>query len=271
MPTGVIEATTDYRADSDPAGEFLQECVVESPNIRLRANGCRVLRRGLKRTYPASEKNELDFADAERIEMMSEKDACWAASLIHSVLEREPDLTWLGYRGGFDRSENFVFETERARTLKRSRHLCGEVFRAIKYLDVIPANCRHRMRVRSSYGLKHFAENWAGDYVSNGAMIIAALHRGFPVKPARGSLNAMIGSAERSCFDWPLSRPKIAVRARSQIHFTRGWPASMGADFGSAFPKLTLFAKAPPKPFFSRFETVRSTRPFTLSGKFTAR
>jgi hypothetical protein len=38
-------------------------------------------------------------------------------------------------------------------------------------------------RIESSYGLKHSAESWAGDYVSNGAFIEAARRLGYQIKP----------------------------------------------------------------------------------------
>jgi len=39
---------------------------------------------------------------------------------------------------------------------------------------------------RSSYALKHAAERWAGEYVSNGAFILAALELDVVTRPCRG-------------------------------------------------------------------------------------
>jgi hypothetical protein len=43
----------------------------------------------------------------------------------------------------------------------------------------------------SSYGLKHCAERWWGEYVSNGALITAAIDLSLPLKLVE--INAMIG------------------------------------------------------------------------------
>ncbi|NES05960.1 MAG: hypothetical protein F6K22_26040 [Okeania sp. SIO2F4] len=37
-----------------------------------------------------------------------------------------------------------------------------------------------------SYGLKHYAENWARNYICNGALIAAAIHKGIDYKPLGG-------------------------------------------------------------------------------------
>jgi hypothetical protein len=50
-----------------------------------------------------------------------------------------------------------------------------------------------------SYGLKHIIERWAGDYVSNGACLQAAVDLGLLIKPyGRGSCNADLGISRRS-------------------------------------------------------------------------
>ncbi|MGD1715754.1 hypothetical protein [Hydrocoleum sp. CS-953] len=38
-----------------------------------------------------------------------------------------------------------------------------------------------------SYGLKHYAENWARNYICNGALIAAAIHKGIDYKPLGGA------------------------------------------------------------------------------------
>ena len=38
LPAGVVAATSDYHADSDPAGEFLKECVAEALGERVKAS-----------------------------------------------------------------------------------------------------------------------------------------------------------------------------------------------------------------------------------------
>ena len=56
-----------------------------------------------------------------------------------------------------------------------------QVERAMRFLRerTVP----HNRRREHSYALKHVAENYAGDYVSNGAFIEAALRLGYKVVP----------------------------------------------------------------------------------------
>ena len=70
--------------------------------------------------------------------------------------------------------------------------------RAVEWLHHIP---RRNTVSLDSYWLKHQAEWWSGNYVSNGALIAAAIHLGFKVEPISGSPNALIGAAGRS--QWP--------------------------------------------------------------------
>jgi hypothetical protein len=54
----------------------------------------------------------------------------------------------------------------------------------------------------SSFWLKHVVEHWAGTFISNGAVIIAAYKMGFPIgrEPAESSANVTIGVATH-CID----------------------------------------------------------------------
>jgi hypothetical protein len=70
--------------------------------------------------------------------------------------------------------------------------------RAVEWLRHIP---RRKTVNLGSYGLKHQAERWGGDYVSNGALIAAAIQLGFEVKRIPGTPNALINVAGRS--KWP--------------------------------------------------------------------
>ena len=54
----------------------------------------------------------------------------------------------------------------------------------------------------SSFWLKHVVEHWAGTFISNGAVIVAAYKMGFPIgrEPAESSANVTIGVATH-CID----------------------------------------------------------------------
>lgn len=51
---------------------------------------------------------------------------------------------------------------------------------------------------RSSYGLKHLAEDATGDYISNGVMIAAMIHCGFNVRAEEGCPNVWFNVSQRS-------------------------------------------------------------------------
>jgi len=51
---------------------------------------------------------------------------------------------------------------------------------------------------RSSYGLKHVIEKWAGTYVSNDAFIEAVKLTGIPHKQLKNSPNIAVAISERS-------------------------------------------------------------------------
>ena len=48
-----------------------------------------------------------------------------------------------------------------------------------------------------SYGLKHKAERWAGDYISNGALIAAAIHLGIPFEQIKDSPNVYLAVSSK--------------------------------------------------------------------------
>jgi hypothetical protein len=137
------------------------------------------------------------------------------------VVECEPDLAWNGYRAGF----KTIGEFKKARaewftnnsTDQISPYKAEEFQFAISFLDLVPVARRKKIKARNSYSLKHSAEVWARQphnpdrvqsggrsYVSNGALIAAAIYRDFSAEPIVGTFNAMIGKARGRTFDWPL-------------------------------------------------------------------
>jgi hypothetical protein len=98
------------------------------------------------------------------------------------VMQRYPDLTIDGLGG--DHRPNL--EQRRADLI--AAH--DQFERAVSWLQLVPKVQEPR---RSSYYLKHAAQRWAGDYVSNGALTAAAVHLGFPIKRAPSQINCAIG------------------------------------------------------------------------------
>ncbi|HEY1361786.1 MAG TPA: GIY-YIG nuclease family protein [Xanthobacteraceae bacterium] len=137
------------------------------------------------------------------------------------VVECEPDLAWNGYRAGF----KSIGEFKKARaewftnnsTDQISPYEAEEFRYAISFLDLVPVARRKKIKACNSYALKHSAEVWSRQphnpdrvenggcgYVSNGALIAAAIYRDFAVEPIPSTFNAMIGKARGRTFDWPL-------------------------------------------------------------------
>jgi hypothetical protein len=52
-------------------------------------------------------------------------------------------------------------------------------------------------KMGGSYGLKHKAERWAGDYISNGALIAAAIHLGIRFEQDNDSPNVHLAVSSK--------------------------------------------------------------------------
>lgn len=112
---------------------------------------------------------------------------------IDAVLAEHTDLTPYGF-GLYPIGEPLV---DRRDVLRRERakmlepNVVEQVADAIRFLD---AAGRQKMlnRRSTSYGWKHVAERWVGRYISNGAMIAAALIRGYTVKRCATGSSAFI-------------------------------------------------------------------------------
>lgn len=108
-----------------------------------------------------------------------------------AILSQEPLLTYFGF-GEFDQPF--------AATQKGRNNLLvaiAEIDRARAWLRTQQPRLTLNAR-RSSYGLKHIAERAAGNYISNGAFIAAALLEGWTVKRIPGSNpNAWLNISEK--------------------------------------------------------------------------
>lgn len=133
----------------------------------------------------------------------SERDDRDLVASIRAVMEQQPHLTIAGFRAPSNHGSDRVdpvrtpekFHEERARFLGGDGR--KQVQRALQYFAKV-RSARVTKKSRGSYGLKHAAENFAGDYVANGALIMAALVRGVPIKrDDERSLNCLVGVNEQ--------------------------------------------------------------------------
>jgi hypothetical protein len=114
-----------------------------------------------------------------------------ATKAIDAVMANWEDLTCWGF--SHPKAEGFTDARAQLRTEGVSYFI-----RAAEWLKHIPRRSSVNL---GSYSLKHQAERWAGDYVSNGALIAAAVHLGFKVERIAGSPNARINVASHR--QWP--------------------------------------------------------------------
>ena len=137
--------------------------------------------------------------------------------MIRAVLEKHPTLT----ANGFDVSTRKGFQACRDHLL----HSQGrEEFEAARdWLSRVPKvqRCRY-----SSYFLKHCAEEWSGEYVSNGAFIAAAFCLGFKVS-RRSGLNAGIGVGASD--KWPASQSQALDVFVRRGYWPPHWPRAQAA------------------------------------------
>lgn len=111
---------------------------------------------------------------------------------IADVMREHPTLCdhgWGDPRGALPTFDLPASAFEDARRRMRSADFALQVGRATAWLQAA-RGASTAMRRLSSYGAKHKAEDWAGAYVSNGALITAALLAGWrPVTPTRSGPN----------------------------------------------------------------------------------
>ncbi len=123
------------------------------------------------------------------------------AETIDSVVAKEPTLTAFGL-GVFDQSRltgperKKKFDDDRAEMYGSE---CEQQFmQACRFLAEVAPIATFNSR-RTSYGLKHVCERWAGRYISNGMLIAAAIHSGFKWRKVNwDSPNVVFNISERS-------------------------------------------------------------------------
>jgi hypothetical protein len=110
-----------------------------------------------------------------------------------AVLARNPNLT----RIGFENPCACGFTERRAEMLHPVT--LDEFDRSVGWLAFVP---KAKRCAADSYFAKHVCENWVGVYISNGALIAAAVHSGFTVERSTESVNADLNLSSPRY--WPL-------------------------------------------------------------------
>lgn len=116
---------------------------------------------------------------------------------LESVLEELPELTSFGigiYSGTAPDQRQVAFDKERDE-LARAGLECAYI--ALWLRENVPLQMRIN-RKRSSYGLKHIAEDHLGYYVSNGKFIAAAIMAGYSYRTIEDWPNVYFGMNEKA-------------------------------------------------------------------------
>lgn len=105
------------------------------------------------------------------------------------VMAEHPLLNYFGYGRGIGVC---LTDLDTLREQLRSDYALSEIRIAVGYLEPLPRLGPHSRKWSSSYTLKHRAEDTVSGYVSNGALIAAALILGIPIKTPVDSPNPLI-------------------------------------------------------------------------------
>lgn len=156
--------------------------------LRLQQRGVGDLRDSLYRRMTGDKKFYCDGADADMKDLFfgPKRDPAEVNALIAKANARDglaEAMTTLGL-GGFGLTEYPINP--------------DEVSLAKTFLSKLEKTTSVNRHCRGSYGLKHDAERYAGNYISNGALIAAAVELGFRVSPIAESPNAYLGYTTKS-------------------------------------------------------------------------
>lgn len=97
--------------------------------------------------------------------------------LVERAIEREPRLTYFGL-GVYAEKRKQSADVDREFDLLRTQLLSPEGLAEVALCEQWLIEGQN-LDDRGSYGLKHDVENWADAYISNGALIAAALGLGY--------------------------------------------------------------------------------------------
>lgn len=115
------------------------------------------------------------------------------------VIDKESTLTSIGVNSLFQikRDKNLSLD-ESKKELEHQRGLFVSGFDQFEICcDWLSKFEKIKTPQFSSYDLKHVVEKLAGKYVSNGALIAAAIHLGIPMKFRHDSTNAKIAISKK--------------------------------------------------------------------------
>jgi hypothetical protein len=112
---------------------------------------------------------------------------------LRDAMAKQPDLTIDGLAG----PTRNAFAERRAELEKG----VDQFERAVTWLTLVPPRQSPNRRHGHSYEVKHAAQRWAGGYISNGALIAAALHLNLPIHQCPSGINAWLAISSRR--SWP--------------------------------------------------------------------
>jgi hypothetical protein len=108
-----------------------------------------------------------------------------SAAALNRIVERNPDLSTWGMMPRYIRRNEGITAEDHDRTRRQLKEQVRGFQLCVRWLSLFRRRQTINFSLGSSYSLKHLVEEWAGEYVSNGSFIAAAiflnvtyLHRG---------------------------------------------------------------------------------------------
>lgn len=139
---------------------------------------------------------------------------------LHRIIEKNPDLSAWGMMPRYMRRQLGITPEDH----ERSRRDLKEQFRGFKlcvrWLSLFRQRITINFSLGSSYSLKHLAESWAGEYISNGAFIAATIYLNITYLYRGDSPNIYVALSSKD-FDRlsELYQPPISDQAQRSIDY----------------------------------------------------
>ena len=124
---------------------------------------------------------------------------------IIEFLNKNPELTYNGVEWNRNNSEYKQHRVALYESL-------DEIVKCMDWLDSFYVPSDRKKDETNSYALKHYVENYTGEYISNGAFATALMMKTYTYKTFAGDLNVYIRMNPR-----PLKEHKIIYRERKQV------------------------------------------------------
>jgi hypothetical protein len=99
-----------------------------------------------------------------------------SAAAFFRIIEQNPDLSAWGMVPRYLRRRTGITAEDHDRSRRALKEQVRGFKLCVRWLSLLRCRQTINFSIGSSYSLKHLAESWAGEYISNGAFITAAIY-----------------------------------------------------------------------------------------------